>query len=482
MFVEKRKTEGTWQEGVKSIGLAMVAEIDLTVLNLVNIFFCSRFLGADGAAAYEVVTPCLMFVTAFIALGYNGVQAVCAKDYGAEDMKAFERHKNAGYTWFTVIMVILVGLLLVCNASVLDLLGANDGSEELARLSRECYMTIILCFIPQTIFSLAACFMYLENHRQLLISNLILYGCILTGNVIVTLMMPSMTGYMAVNAISLSVADAYIIFYFVILHRNESIVPATTFNLHLKDIKEVFFTGLPDFAEYGFVAILYFAENHYVLFRFSESLMAGIGAYEAIDNLPEVVCVGFCFLVTGTMGKRIGRIRGAATQKEREREKEKLIAFARRITLGGVIGSVIVSAMLLILAYPLIWVFLPSANPLVAKCVLMLTVSCATGFGFYMLNSEFVCYYKLVGAYVPAHIVFLAEALVFPLCFEVLFGELFGVTGFCMGSAAGQVAVFLLNLGIVWHAQGRFPRKMSDFVMDKYLQRILKKKDAEVKA
>ena len=54
----------------------MIAEIDMTVLNGVNIFFVSRFLGADGAAAYEVVMPCIMVVAALVALGYNGVQAV----------------------------------------------------------------------------------------------------------------------------------------------------------------------------------------------------------------------------------------------------------------------------------------------------------------------------------------------------------------------------------------------------------------------
>lgn len=75
--------------GAKTIFFAMIAEMDLVVKNLVNIFFISRFLGADGAAAYEVVMPCIMLVSAFVALGYNGVQVVCAKDYGARDFAAF---------------------------------------------------------------------------------------------------------------------------------------------------------------------------------------------------------------------------------------------------------------------------------------------------------------------------------------------------------------------------------------------------------
>ena len=80
--------------GVKTIFFAMIAEMDLVAKNLINIFFISRFLGAEGAAAYEVVMPCIMLVSAFVALGYNGVQAVCAKDYGAKDFTAFERHKT----------------------------------------------------------------------------------------------------------------------------------------------------------------------------------------------------------------------------------------------------------------------------------------------------------------------------------------------------------------------------------------------------
>ena len=70
---------------------AMIAEMDLVVKNLINIFFISRFLGAEGAAAYEVVMPCIMIVSAFVALGYVGVQTVCAKNYGAGDLEVFER-------------------------------------------------------------------------------------------------------------------------------------------------------------------------------------------------------------------------------------------------------------------------------------------------------------------------------------------------------------------------------------------------------
>ena len=92
-----------------------------------------------------------------------------------------------------------------------------------------------------------------------------------------------------------------------------------------------------------------------------------------------------------------------------------------------------------------------------------------------MLNSELVCYYKVVGAYIPAHIFFFAEALVFPLGFKLMLGELFGVTGFCMGGAAGEIAAFLLNLCIVWRTAGRFPRRLSDFRMGQYLQRAVQK-------
>ncbi|MBQ9393433.1 MAG: hypothetical protein IJU18_05530, partial [Oscillospiraceae bacterium] len=97
--------------GTKTIFFAMIAEMDLVVINLINIFFISRFLGSEGAAAYEVVMPCIMLVSAFIALGYNGVQAVCAKDYGANDFTMFERHKNAGYSW--LIMVVTAFTLLL---------------------------------------------------------------------------------------------------------------------------------------------------------------------------------------------------------------------------------------------------------------------------------------------------------------------------------------------------------------------------------
>jgi len=69
----------------------------------------------------------------------------------------------------------------------------------------------------------------------------------------------------------------------------------------------------------------------------------------------------------------------------------------------------------------------------------------------------------------------LAEALLFPLGAKILLGEIFGVAGFCMGGAVGEFAAFILNLVIVWISSGKFPLKMSDFRMDRYLMRLRKK-------
>ena len=477
---EKKNGRSRYREA-KTIFFAMIAEMDLVVKNLINIFFISHFLGAEGAAAYEVVMPCIMLASAFVALGYNGVQAVCAKDYGANDFTMFERHKNAGYSWLIMVMTAFTLLLTLFKEPMLDLLGANDGSAALALLSRDCYSIFLFCFIPQSIFSLAVCFMYLEERRQLLITNLILYGCILAGNIIVTVSGPSMTGYMLMNVIGIAAADLYIILSCFIIRRKSSKVAFTAWNMHLADIRESFFTGLPDFMEYGFVGVLYLAENLYLLTRFSESVVAGVGVFEAIDNLPEVICVGFSFLVTAMLGTRVGKVCGTSSAVNRDAAKKELDETARRITKGGVVGSLFVAAALLLLARPFVGLILSSGDAVATESAILLTFSCAIGFVFYMLNSELVCYYKIVGAYIPAHILFFSEALLFPLGFKLILGEVFGVTGFCLGGAVGEITAFLLNLCIIWRTTGRFPRRISDFRMDRYLQRLIQSHEKDVR-
>ena len=121
----------TWCESGKALFFALIAEMDLVIKNLINIFFVTHFVGAEGAAAYEIIMPCVMVASALVALGYNGVQAVCAKDYGAGDHEAFERHKNAGYTWILLAMAVLTLLFAAFRTPMLDLLGANEGIEAL---------------------------------------------------------------------------------------------------------------------------------------------------------------------------------------------------------------------------------------------------------------------------------------------------------------------------------------------------------------
>ena len=471
MNEQKSNRFKTWRDSGKTLFFALIAEMDLVVKNLINIFFISRFLGSEGAAAYEIVMPCVMVASAFVALGYNGVQAVCAKDYGARDFEAFERHKNAGYSWILLVMAVLTLLFAVFQTPMLDLLGANEGSEALAQLSRECYSLFLLNFLPQGLFSIASCLLFFEERRKLLVTNLILYGTMLSGGVFVTVVNPSMAGYMTTNIVGIAAADLYIILSTFVSRRRTSRAAFTALRLHPADIRGAFFTGLPDFMEYGFVGVLYLVENLYLLSRFSESVIAGIGVFEAIDNFPEVICVGFSFLVTTVLGEKVGKRISMSLEEEGKTADGELADAAKRLTKGGILGSMLIAAALLFLARPLTGLFLTGDDPMAVSSAVWLTVSCALGFIFYMLNSELVCYYKIVGAYGQAHVLFFAEALLFPLGFKLLLGELFGVVGFCLGGFAGELAAFLLNLCLVWKAAGHFPKRLSDFRMDKYLLR-----------
>ena len=454
---------------------ALIAEMDLAVNNLINLFFISRWLGDDGAAAYEIVMPCLMLVSAFMVLGINGMQVVCSKDYGANNREAFERHKNAGYSWTITVMVSLVLIYTLFRASILDILGANDGSAVLAKLSGECFTAFLPCFILQAIFGLASCLLYLEERRKLVIANVLLYTCLITGNVIVTVTGPSMVKYIVVNFISEAVADIYLI-VFCLARKKNSISAFTTFRLHFSDIKQILFSGLPDFMEYAFVALFYLTENIYMLSRFSEFLLAGVSIFEAIENIPEMVCAGFCFLVTASLGTRVGCILAATSPEETEKANSELLKSTKRLTGGAIIGSFTVTLLLLITARPGIGLFFgaKASDPAAQDSAVLLVVSYAIGFVFYILNSEIVCYYKIVEAYSFAHIIFLAEALVFPLGAKILFGELFGSPGFCLGGALAEALTFCLNICFVWVSGKRFPRRLSDFRMDHYLNKLKK--------
>ncbi len=227
-----------WRDGGKTLFFALIAEMDLVVKNLINTLFISRFLGSEGAAAYEIVMPCVMIASAFVAMGYNGVQAICAKDYGANDFEAFERHKNAGYTWIILVMAVLTLLFTVFQTPMLDLLGANEGSEAPAHLSRECYSLFLLNFVPQGLFSIANCLLFFEERQKLLITNLILYGTMLSGCVLVTAANPSMAGYMTINIVGVAAADLYIILSIFVPRRKTSRAAFTAIRLRPADIRD----------------------------------------------------------------------------------------------------------------------------------------------------------------------------------------------------------------------------------------------------
>lgn len=455
----------------KNIFYSMIAEMDMVVYNLLNLFFITRFVGSDGAAAYEIIMPCLMVVSAVVALGFNGIQAICAKDYGAKDFESFDRHKNAGYAWILLILSILSVIFIVFKAPILDLLGANEGNDNLKLLSEGGYIIFMLCALPLGLFSIASGLLYFEEKKQLLIINVILYVCFIGGNILVTIINPTMINYLIINLISFFVVDLYIIGYFII-RKNKSKAAISGFNLKFKDFRNTFFTGLPDFMEYAFVGILYLVENLYVLSRFNQSVVSGISVFEAIDNFPETICVGFSFLVTAHLGTKVGRL----VSDENDEAKTDLDKTAKTITRGAIIGGIIVAIILVILSRPMVYLFLKDTDIIATNSAVLLTISCAIGFIFYLINTEIVCYYKIVGAYIPAHILFFVEALGFPLIFKLVLGEMFGLTGFCLGGGIGEIAVFIFNIFIIWILSKRFPKRISDFRLEKYINHLKNKK------
>lgn len=453
---------------------AVIAEMDLAVLNLINVFFISKGLGDDAVSAYELVMPCLFLVCGIIALGYNGIQAVCSKDYGSGNKEMFDRHKNAGYTWMIVILALIAVLFLIFKEPVLDLLGANEEGPNIARLSEECYLVFIPCFVLQGFFAVVSSLLFLEEKKVLIYLNIIFYAVFFSGNLLVLNLAPSMTGFIAVNAVSEAFAVVFVIVYW-ILKRERAISAYTVFRVSPKDIKDSVLTGLPDFMEYAFAAVLSLILNLYMIARFASNVLAGFGVFEALENIPELICLAFCFLSTATFGVRVGRVLQAYKPEERLAAETELEKHSRNLTRAGVVASIVLSALMILFARPVVIRFFTEASdPETVNAAVLLVISYSVGFTFYMLNSEIVCYYKVVKAFWSAHIIFLVEALAFPLLMRIVLGELFGITGFCIGGAAAEILTFILNLCFIWKACGHFPLSFKDFRMDKHIGRMRK--------
>lgn len=150
-----------------------------------------------------------------------------------------------------------------------------------------------------------------------------------------------------------------------------------------------------------------------------------------------------------------------------------------KLAIGAGIGGLILAFILIALAHPLVNIFLQDNEPEAVNCAILLTFSCAAGYVFYLLNTGLVCYYKLVRAFIPAHLMFVAEALLFPLAIKLGLGELFGIEGFCFGGALAEMLVLVLNLFVIWILNKRFPRRFTDIMLDGYLRKLVERRHTD---
>lgn len=143
-----------------------------------------------------------------------------------------------------------------------------DGTETQDMAGRSCswrrWHCCLPCFLLQRFFCIASCLLFLEERRQLVIANIILYVCTITGNILITLNRPSMTAYIAMNALSEAAADIYLAAYF-LRRRGSSAAAPNTLSFRLADAAEIMRAGSPVLLNQAFFTLRTFLLNQILL-------------------------------------------------------------------------------------------------------------------------------------------------------------------------------------------------------------------------
>lgn len=383
-----------------------------------------------------------MFVAcALMALCYNGIQTICSKDYGAEDWNAFRRHRNAGYGWTLLLMAALALLFALLRENILDFLGANDADMVVARLCRECYTMFLPCFLLQGFFCIASCLLFLEERRQLVIANIILYVCTITGNILITLNRPSMTAYIAMNALSEAAADIYLAAYF-LRRRGSSAAAPNTLSFRLADAAEIMRAGSPVLLNQAFFTLRTFLLNQILLGLAGNPAVAAFAVFTTLSNL--------IFSIAAGAGSVMLMLSSIFYNEEDKSSLQSLIGAMIPYALTLVTVAVVLAE---VLSAWLIRLFLGSNPAILALAIPGLRLS-LIGMIPNVLNNVVKCYFQGIQHTLLTNVIAFLQSVGLTVVCARIFSLVFGLTGFWIGTVIGQLLTTLVIAILVWRKYG----------------------------
>ncbi len=422
----------------------IVSAMTVMLCMLIDSIMIGRFLGVDSMSAYGFATPLLLVFAALGSMISAGVQVVCGKTIGSGDREGTDACYSAAMFLSVAISTVGIALVFALLNPLTRLLGAGAAAPDNAvfGLTKDYIKGFILGAPAFLCAQVMVPFLQLSGKRTRLVIAVVAMTVsdIVFDLLNVFVFHGGTFGMGLASTLSYYIALAIGLLYFF----GKDCMFRFRFRLmRLRVFKDLAAYGIPTVINQISTVLLVLLLNR--LLEAAQGTVA-VAAYSVISTLTNIC---YCF------GTGIGSVAMMlASVFYTDRDRRSIHELVRLMTIYAILLDVAVMAIELLVAVPLVTLFLgddAEAVRIAAFGLRLVVLSIVPS----SLNSAFKNYYQGVNRIGFAEVISALQNFVFPALFAFVLSRFLGVTGIWLGYLCGETAALITFSVVVWKHRGR---------------------------
>ncbi len=414
----------------------IVSAMAVMLCLVIDSIMIGRFLGTDAMAAYGLANPVLLIFAAFGSLLSSGIQVVCSRAMGTGDEEKINRCYSLSVIIAVSVSLVGVAVVIIFADPLCRLLGAKEGTV-VFRLTKD----YLIGFVLGAPFFIAAQilvpFLQMSGQRiRLVVAVLSMTVADVGFDLLNVFVLKKETfGMGLASTVSYVVAVAIGIVYF---FRKSCIYKFSFKNLGNGLFKEIAKGGVPTMVNQVSLVLLVFLVNK-TMMRVGDEI--AVAAYSIVSTIANI---GYCI---GNGISEVTLMLGGISYNEED--EQSLSEIVKQQTLFSVVINFIVMIAFLVLADPLVSLFVKPEALEQSQAVFGLRMF-ALCLILSSINAAFKKYYQSINMIHFSESIAVVQNLIFPAVVVIIFSAIFGTKGVWFYYMIGE-ALSLIYISIyVW--------------------------------
>lgn len=421
---------------------------------LVDSMMIGRFLGVESVTAYGLASPVLLIFAAFGSMLSAGIQVICGKTMGSGDREATNACYSASVVLAVLISAIGLALVLIFATPICRLLGAGEPTPDntVFFLTRDYLRGFILGAPAFIIAQIMVPFLQISGNRgRLTVAVIVMTLADIVFDVLNVFVFEGGTLGMGL-ASSLSYVLAVGIGGAYFLKKD------CMFKLNLRAVTprlcgELIHAGVPTVINQLSLVLLVFALNNILL---DVGQNVAVAAYSVISTVGNIC---YCF---GSGIASVALLLSSIFYSDED--KSALRQLMRTMCQYAIVLDLAVTAVVLITAPYLVWLFLrddPVASTMATFGLRLFALSLLPS----ALNTSLKNFYQGVNRTRFTEAISVMQNFAFTVLFAFLLSRVLRTTGVWLGFVCGETLTLLIIAAVVWIREKKIVFSADAFAM-----------------